>query len=131
MAISNGQLLWDVPISNEHHSFEDSNVFAQNGRVYVFDDYSVNVYSDNGMLLFRIGNVSSPPAVDEAGRIYVVPCSQFANNWTNFVSYMFSIYQYTTYKEPAGIIEAYSPDGSLLWQKSIGQQIIRPMFIQD
>ncbi|HEY3272690.1 MAG TPA: hypothetical protein VGJ92_02950, partial [Methanocella sp.] len=73
MAVNGGQLLWDIPISNEHHSFEDSNVYAQNGRVYVFDDYSVTVFGDNGSKLFRIDNASSPPAVDEDGNIFVVP----------------------------------------------------------
>ena len=72
MAIKNGQLLFDIPISNEHHSFEDFNVDAQNGR-YVFDDYSITVFDENGSMLFRIGNASSPPAVDENGTIYVVP----------------------------------------------------------
>ena len=127
LAIKNGQVLWDKRISNEHHSFDDSNVFAQNGRVYVFDDYSVKVFSDNGSMLFRIDNASSPPAVDEAGNIYVVPAIPGAES----ISYMFSRYQNTIYREPANLVQAYSPDGTLMWEKDVGNGIVRPKMLEE
>ena len=62
---------------------EDSNVYAQNGRVYVFDDYSVKIFSDNGTMLFQIDNASSPPAVDESGNIFIVPGIESRDAWIN------------------------------------------------
>jgi len=128
MAINNGQLLWEVPISSEHHSYEDSNVYARNGRVYVFDDYSIKVFSDNGTMLFRINNVSSPPAVDDRGNIYTVPGIESPDSWINTY---YSIYQYVFLKVPANVIEAYSPDGTLIWQKDAGSPIVQPRVIED
>jgi hypothetical protein len=104
MAISDGRLLWEAPISSEHHSYEDSNVYAQNGRIYVFDDYSVKVFSDNGTMLFRINNASSPPAVDDRGNIFIVPGIESPDSWIN---YYYSIYQYSVMKVPA-VVEAYA-----------------------
>jgi len=128
MAIKDGRLLWEMPISSEHHSFEDSNVYAQNGRVYVFDDYSVTVFGDNGSKLFRIDNASSPPAVDEGGNIYIVPgvppADQTARHWIG-------AHQNIEYKEPASIVQAFSPDGVLMWQNDAGSRIVRPAVTED
>ncbi|MGA9139565.1 MAG: winged helix-turn-helix transcriptional regulator [Methanocella sp.] len=128
MAINNGQLLWEVPISSEHHSYEDSNVYAQNDRVYVFDDYSVKVFSDNGTMLFHIDNASSPPAVDESGNIFIVPGIESRDAWINIY---YSIYQYAFVKVPSNVVEAYTPDGVLIWQKDIGSPIVQPRVTED
>ncbi len=128
MAIKDGQLLFDIPISNEHHSFEDFNVDAQHGRIYVFDDYSITVFDENGSMLFRIGNASSPPALDKNGTIYVVPAIPSTDT---MISYAFSRYQNTVYKEPAPIVQAYSANGTLLWQRDIGSNIVRPRVTEE
>jgi predicted transcriptional regulator len=113
MAISGGRLLWDVPISDEHHSDEDSNVYAQGGRVYVFDDYGITVFGENGTRLFSIGDASAPPAVDGQGNIYVVTCVSASD------------------RRPSGIVQAYAPDATPLWQRRLYGNILKTEVITD
>ena len=58
-------------------NFSDANIFAQNGRVYVFHDYNETVVdADNGTILWSVDNVADPVSVDENGFVYSVPAVQ-------------------------------------------------------
>lgn len=121
LAISDDKLLWEKTISNGHHIFDYTGLSAKNGRIYVFNDYAVTVFSPNGSELFKIDNASSQAAVDENGIIYVVPAllsqaqpDEYYGDWG--------------FKEPANKVDAYGPDGTLLWEKAIPGQVSRPVF---
>jgi hypothetical protein len=128
MAISsNGSLLWDVPISTEHHVYDDMELTVLDNRVYVFDNYTLTVLNLQGMILYQIKNVSNWPAIGENGNVYMVPGVLLTPQPAQLVNY----YMDTGYMVPSSAIEAFSPNGSLYWQIDLGTQIISPLLCQN
>ncbi|MGA9139195.1 MAG: winged helix-turn-helix transcriptional regulator [Methanocella sp.] len=126
MAVSaGGRLLWikDMPVTTGM-VFAES-LYSSGGRVYyylgqfttVFDaegraiynipDQVVTVFDAEGRALFNITDISGPPTVDEQGNIYAVKRS--VNDFDGSAYY--------------GVIEGYYPNGTLYWQKDLGQTI--------
>ena len=133
---------WDIGglVSPNYYSMQKPVAISVHGnRVYVFHDYVEDVLDNSGKLLFSINNASAPAAIDDQGRIYIVHATKptteqfnqsmegtFSNN--SSMSYIDSakITQDPTYMLTSSIVEAYSPDGSLLWSCDIGRNAIRP-----
>lgn len=108
-----GSILWEAALNDRYyHPFSGDSLYANNGRVYAFSDYNVTVFDDKGSVLYRFMNVSDAPAVDGDGNIYLS-----AGNATTLYDEL--------YMEPSGTIMAYSPDGSLYWQKSMDVPVER------
>jgi outer membrane protein assembly factor BamB len=123
MAIAeNGSLLWDVPVSDEHHVYEDTNVIAKDGRIYVFDDYAITVLGDNGSILFSIGDIAGHPAIDDDGNIYAVPAIIVDPQPQGLTQF----YHDTGLKAPANALEAYDASGRRTWRTDIDGQVWRP-----
>lgn len=118
----NGSLLWDVPISDEHHVYEVTNVIAKDDRIYVFDDYAVTVFDNNGSALFRVENASGCPAIDDNGNIYIVPAVLVDPQPPGLTQF----YHDTGLKAPANVLEAYDASGNLLWRTNVDGQVWRP-----
>jgi hypothetical protein len=118
----NGSLLWDVPIRDEHHVYEDTSVIAKGGRIYVFDGYAVTILGDNGSVLFRIDNVSRSPAIDDNGNIYIVPAIMVDPQPQGLTRF----YHDTGLKAPKNELEAYDARGKLLWRADVDGQVWLP-----
>ena len=126
MAISpDGQVLWIKPISNETNanidnnwmSIEDVYISSTNDKIYVYHPYELTVLDTDGTILFNIDNVSDPAAVDKYGDIFVVQSEKpnvYDPNDT-----------LSDYKVPSSVIDAYYPNGTLWWQKDVGEPLER------
>jgi hypothetical protein len=121
---ANGTLLWDVPLGDEHHVYEDTDVIAKGGRVYVFDHYAVTVLEDSGKTLFRLDNVSGRPAVDDDGSIYIVPAAPADPQPPGLTQY----YHDPGIEVPSNVIESYDARGNISWRTDIGGQVWLPGF---
>ncbi|MGA9139426.1 MAG: winged helix-turn-helix transcriptional regulator [Methanocella sp.] len=98
-------------------------IMAQGGRVYLFHDGTEDVLGRDGRFLFDLHNVSSPAAVDEAGRMYMVRGMTSPPVWPADDSvFMGELRGEPGYNAliPSDTIDAYNPDGSLAWSTSIG-----------
>lgn len=113
-------------------------VSVHGDRIYLFHDYTEDVLDTGGKLLFRIGNVSDPAAVDGLGQIYVVHAvkptpEQFNQSIERTYAANGSISNYDaamisedlTYMLTSSTVEAYSRDGSLMWSRDIGANVTR------
>lgn len=124
LAISaDGTLLWNVPISQDHHVYEDDAVIAKNGRIYVFDDYNVTVMNEHGSEIFRIPNASSPPAIDENGYLYIVPAVEAEPQPRDVL-----FYKDQGYEVPSSALESYYPNGTLFWRYDLDVPILRESY---
>lgn len=108
-------------------------------RIFLYHDYTEDVLDSSGMLLFSINNVSAPVAVDGQGDIYTVRAvkpteEQFNESIVRNYSIKSDVPTYIsmaisddlTFMLTTGSVEAYSPDGSLLWTRDIGINATRP-----
>lgn len=121
MAISpDGKLLWTAVIGDYYWTIGNVNVYAKNGRIYAFTGYNLTVLDTSGKQLFRLDNVSDPPTVDDNGYIYVSRSGP---------SYMFE--ESYAVKDPSGVIDAYYPNGTLYWSKTMKYPISRPEFTDN
>ncbi len=125
--------------------FKPIAISVHGDRVYVFHDYTVDVLDTGGRRLFSLNNVSAPAAVDDGGRIYLVHAvhpsrEQFNQSWTGISSKDNSIRvgwdsmmiaHDPTYMLTTGTIEAYSPDGGLLWSLDVGANATRPFIEKE
>jgi predicted transcriptional regulator len=141
MAISGGKELWSTPLVG-HTSVElfdsylsvdnywlmgDVQIYAAGGNVYVFHDYNETVIGDTGSVLWNIGNVTDPAAVDENGYVY---CVRSVGVSSSASSYPYNVYM-PDYREPSGIIDAYYPNGTLYWESYPGDVMVRqPYYLQ-
>ncbi|BAI61220.1 conserved hypothetical protein [Methanocella paludicola SANAE] len=115
---SHGKILWNVSISEKYNPFDNVNIEAKNGRIYVFNDYNETILNNKGDILFKICNISDPASIDENGNIYVV-----MNKDPEILPVLNgSLYNY---KEPSNIINAYDSNGILIWQTKISTLIYR------
>ncbi len=118
-ATRDGSIVWEhkLPVKSDAWVWDTScpNIEVYDDRVYLFYRYNVTVFDTAGSELFTIPNVSDPPAVDETGRIYVVEAC-----WPDWLEDHSMIYA-----SPSGTIKAYSPEGSLLWDRSINETAVR------
>jgi predicted transcriptional regulator len=102
--------------------------------IFVFHDYKQDVLDDNGRLLFSIGNVIRPAAVDESGHIYTVEAQKPVLDMTN-VTYWWDLLQDgktligedveqmiadPAYMVPTSIVDAYDAGGNRLWSRDTG-----------
>lgn len=112
LAISpEGSILWNQPIGTDRSIYSDVDVKAANGRIHVFDNYGLTVLDASGATLFRIPDVSDPPAIDEDGRIYLV--TSVSPSWPS------EYYPTAGYRMPSATLRAYDADGALLWQENM------------
>ena len=152
VAISDkGTVLWSLPLhsnmiygyaevgrysrSGIYMNFSDANIFAQNGKVYVFHDYNETVVdAGNGTIMWSVDNVADPVSVDENNFVYSVPAVQpdagyiqplFAN--TGYVDMCVTL---ADYRVPAAMLDAYYPNGTQEWRKYPGALIYR-QYIND
>ncbi len=124
---ANGSLLWNVPISEEHHIYGDTELTVKNDRIYVFDNYTITVLNSQGSFLYRIQNVSNWPAIDENGYVYMIPAVLLNQPPADIAD----IYKDEGYMVPSSAIEAYNPIGDLYWHKDLGTTIISPLLYQN
>ena len=139
---------WDIGglVKPEYYTMHKPIAISVHGdRIYVFHDYTVDVLDAGGSRLFSISNASAPAAVDDNGRIYIVHAvhpsqeqfnqsemgnySKNSNVWIGNDATM--IVSDPTYMLTSGTVEAYSPDGSLLWSSDIGANATRPFIEKD
>jgi predicted transcriptional regulator len=118
-------------------------VKASGNRIYVFHDHKEDVLGSNGKLLFSIGDVAEPAAVDEAGHVYVVHAARLTQQVNGSFMYPdphvldtlendpqyygedFQRLAYDpTYMARTNTIEAYSPAGILLWSADVNEKIV-------
>lgn len=117
VAISGGKKLWELPFTSHivvtpYDLYSDAAVYAGGGRVYVFNDYNETVVDENGRILWTVGNVSSPAAIDERGFVYVVRSPGPAEG---SLQYPYDVYV-PDHRDPTTIIDAYYPNGTLYWE---------------
>ncbi len=116
-----GIILWNVPLESKlitygGASLDTADIRACGDRIYVFHDYKETVIGKNGSVLFTIEGVSDPAAIDERGYIYTVaPVS--SDPLLEGGAY--------DYRIPSSVINAYGPDGRLVWSQDIGEPVIR------
>jgi len=139
MAISGGKELWEVPItchkayalalgsSDQYIEYGDAIVHASGDRVYVFHDYNETVISRDGAVLWDIGNVSVPAAVDEQGFVYIVSSPGQQNG---SLAYPYGVY-IPDYREPSGTIHAYYPNGTFDWESRAGSPLLINQYVSD
>jgi predicted transcriptional regulator len=132
MAISpEGKVLWTKPLANgtnenPDHSWlriDDVIITVSGDRIYVYHPYNLTVLDRNGELLYNIDGISDPAAVDENGCIYAIKAGGPAGNVTT--GYMINRWISPDYRAPSNTIEAFGPDGGLLWQKDMGEPVRR------
>ncbi len=128
----------------EYYSMVKTIAISVHGdRIYLFHDYTEDVLDTDGRLLFSINNVSAPAAVDDLGQIYIVHAvkptmEQFNQSIERNISINSSISSFDssmisedlTYMLTSSTVEAYSPNGGLLWNLDIGINATRP-FIDE
>jgi predicted transcriptional regulator len=114
LAISdNGKTLWAVPLGSYSQPYSDIRVTVENGSIYAYSDYKVTVLNESGSVLFTVGNVSDPPAVDEKGNIYVsISSPSWQYGWES--------------QELVGAIECYNAVGSVEWLYSVPGTLVEP-----
>ena len=115
-----GRVLWQTSIGSTIYPYSDVNVYAENGRVYMFNDYNLTVFDTNGTVLFRLDGISDPPAIDDHGFIYAISAAPDSMQG-NYMSYGICTV-------PSGTVEAYYPNGSLYWQRDILVSVWRSAF---
>lgn len=139
MAISGGKELWELSItshkasalapgsSDQYVQYGDARAYASGDRVYVFHDYNETVISKNGTILWNIGNVSVPTAVDEQGFVYFVrsPGPQDGS-----LKYPYNVY-IPDYREPSGTIYAYYPNGTPYWESHAENPLLLNQYVSD
>jgi hypothetical protein len=59
-----GKPLWTAVIGDYYWTIDNVNVNVKNGQVYAFTGYNLTVLDTSGKQLFKLDNVSYPPAVD-------------------------------------------------------------------
>ena len=115
MAISpGGKPLWTAVVGDYYWSIGDINLNVKNGRIYAFTGYNVTVLDTSGKKLFRLDNVSDPPAVDDNGYVYVSRSGP---------SYIYQGSEVA--KDPSDVLEAYYPNGTLYWSKTMSYPVSR------
>jgi predicted transcriptional regulator len=142
LAIRDGRLLWErqapagaiAYCGPDTASYDDVSLYATGDRLYFYQAYNVTVLGNNGSILYTVGNVSYPPAVDEDGHMYVVtsvsPLADkaaidemytppFGNASDSLARY------FPTFMIPSGTVEAYDAGGTLLWRTDLGKPAIR------
>jgi len=135
MAISGGREMWETPLAGhnlsskvyvsrdrwEDTSYSDVRVDAYGDRVYVFHAYNETVISDDGSVLWSVGNVSNPAAVDERGFVYCISSTAIpaADQKPPYDVYL------PDYRLPSGTVDGYYPNGTLYWETTVETPVKR------
>ncbi len=118
IAISGGRKLWEKPLTQSILAlmYRDAWVQVSGDRLYVYHSYLLEVLGANGTFLYRITDVSDPPALDDKGNVYVMqagrsPDPEFNQGiqgaWDN------------DGLVPSGTLESYDSDGKLRWKTEV------------
>ncbi len=160
-----GKIEWMCPIqrnlSTEYQRFHEDDLYdslsdtyyvknivdiqVYGDRLYMFHDDSEDVIGLNGTLLYTIGNISGPVAVDENGFAYAVratipevpggdpslPPEQRLNETLKAGEDLGRMFTDPDYRVPSGTINAYMPNGSLAWSRDIGERAVRTPYMSD
>ena len=102
--------------------YRDAWVQVSGDRLYVYHSYLLEVLGANGTFLYRIPDVSDPPALDDKGNVYVMqggrsPDPEFNQGiqgaWDN------------DGLVPSGTLESYDSDGKLRWKTEVNGTLSR------
>ncbi|HEY3272918.1 MAG TPA: HTH domain-containing protein [Methanocella sp.] len=113
-------------------------------RVFIFHEYTQDVLDEDGRLLFSIGKVSRPAAVDENGHIYAVEAKKpvlfidgvdggrelLSANETDLGGILRAISD-PDEMVPTNVIDAYDANGHLLWSHDIGEPAVNMYVAAD
>jgi predicted transcriptional regulator len=106
LAISpDGDILWNILLST---GLYDADIVFRNGAVYVYHGCDVTAVSDDGQVLWTIGDVGAAPAVDEQGYVYTVAPIHSGNLDPNRQAL-------------SGIVTAICPNGTIFWREDVGE----------
>ncbi|OPY27511.1 MAG: Helix-turn-helix domain protein [Methanocella sp. PtaU1.Bin125] len=100
-----------------------------NGRIYLFHDYSVQIIDENLTEITLLDDLAAPPAIDGEGYVYAVRAIRpyNINSFPEMPSDVDLSHQYMWHSNvlPTSVINAYAPDGSLVWSRDIGHSAVR------
>ena len=127
---SDGTIQWSLPLQSwlsvyGSASLDDVSMSAQDGRLYVFHDYNETVIDRNGTILYTIGGLSDPPAVDEQGYIYGTTSITVDSPLNLGADGNYD------YRIPSSVVNAYYPNGTLFWSHDINELIQRQYLRED
>ncbi len=117
-------------------ALSDVYISVRNGKLYVFHGYNETIIDDSGKVLWTIGNVSDPAAVDEEGNLYVLnaaamPVGEPESN-TPHVQTGGNDSAMRFYKVPGSMVESYDANGTFRWRvdtsdKGVRQDTLNPL----
>ncbi|MGA9138606.1 MAG: PQQ-binding-like beta-propeller repeat protein, partial [Methanocella sp.] len=130
IAIKGGLKLWEKPITVSilTPEYRDAWIQVSDDRLYVYHSYLLEVLGTNGTLLYRIPDVSDPPAVDEKGNVYLmragmVPDPELSRGiqgaWDQ------------DGRVPSDTLASYDRDGTLRWETEVDGIVCRQDIDRD
>jgi alpha-tubulin suppressor-like RCC1 family protein/predicted transcriptional regulator len=120
-----GKIAWTHDFTDDVAVGDTARLEAQDGLIYLYHDYNETVFDTSGNVLLNLENISSPVSVDEGGNIYAVTAvSLDSQNYYNEASG-----QYLDYRIPSNIVEKLSPDGSIIWSKTLDANVSQPYYL--
>ncbi|MGA9140434.1 MAG: hypothetical protein WBZ29_09435, partial [Methanocella sp.] len=124
MAIApDGRIAWTLPLATDREYLDSTTVRAIGDLIYLFHDYNETVIDKDGRVLFTVSDISDPASIDEAGNLYVT---------RTIKKYMEAAgNDYSDYRLPSSIVEAYGPDGAMLWHKDMGENLRRQYIAEE
>ncbi|WP_424358475.1 winged helix-turn-helix transcriptional regulator [Methanocella sp. MCL-LM] len=111
--------LYQEPPRYTIEALSDAYISVSNGTLYVFHGYNESAIDANGTLLWTIGGVSDPAAVDEAGNVYVAGLSSLPGMVTDTQEaiVVWDVdFGKEDYRVPGMIVDSYYPNGTLRWR---------------
>ncbi|MGA9140433.1 MAG: hypothetical protein WBZ29_09430 [Methanocella sp.] len=121
-----GKIAWTLPLTTDAYCYDDTTIRAIGDRIYVFHDYNETVIDRNSKVLFVIPNVSDPAAIDENGCVYVTRA--IGRAWFRDRVENGAVLSYLDYRTPGSVVEAYFPNGTLMWSKDVGEPVARQYY---
>lgn len=115
-----GRVLWEAPLGATSYPYSNVRVYAKDGRIYAFNDYNLTVLDGSGRQLFKLADISDPPAVDDDGYIYAIAAMTAPMQYSGDYDMSMSS------KQPSSTVEAFYPNGSLYWHRDVVVPVWRP-----
>jgi alpha-tubulin suppressor-like RCC1 family protein/predicted transcriptional regulator len=115
-----GAIVWSLPLATTLTEVDDTVVHAMGDRVYVFHSYNETVIDKSGTVICTIPDIASPVAVDEQGNMYSTPAIRINRSSQGLDTRIAS-----------SVLEARSPDGTLLWRKDVGEPVLQQYVVQE
>lgn len=128
---SDGKISWSVPLKTDITPFDDTMIKAVGNYIYVFHCYNETVFDQQGNVVLNIPNVSDPAAIDETGVLYFAPAESRYWQGVNQYSDNNTVAEYADFRTPGNTLEALYPNGSVYWQKDLGQSIVRQYLVDE